>query len=173
MKRLLIIAAVGAFALGIASYLYLQEPKTTEEFMNPASGRLAPDFALPDLNGNHWQLSQQRGRMLLINFWATWCAPCREEMPALNRLQQAIDPERLQVIGIHSGPSPEMQEFLSETPVNFPILVDANLALSDWQIRALPTTFLLDQDGHALYWVSGIREWDSSESIEFFSDLLR
>jgi len=166
------VALILAAAFAALGYFYYSQSQDPVGLMNPASGQLAPDFALPDLEGNHWQLSQHRGQVLLINFWATWCAPCREEMPALERLHQALGSERFEVIGIHSGPSSDMDQFLAETPVSFTILMDTNLALDDWRIQALPTTFLIDAEGHARYWVSGIREWDSAEAQEFFASFL-
>ncbi len=142
------------------------------ELMNPASGDLAPDFVLPTLDGQHWRLNQQRGRVLLINFWATWCAPCRREMPALDRLNQQLGGTAFEVIGVHVGPSADIEKFLEETPVSFPILMDEDLQLDGWGVRALPSTFLIDAQGHARYWAIGEREWDSSQALEFFNNLL-
>ena len=142
--------------------------------MDPASGRAAPEFALPDLEGRTWRLSEHRGRTLLINFWATWCAPCREEMPALERLHRALGGDgEFSVVGVHVGPAGDaLGAFLEETPVSFPILVDAELALADWNVAALPTTVLLDADGRARYAAAGPREWDAEEALEFFAGML-
>ena len=142
------------------------------ELMEEASGKLAPDFVLPDLDGQPWRLSQARGQFLLINFWATWCAPCRREMPALTRLHETLSNGKFQVIGIHVGPSATIKRFLVETSVEFPVLVDADLALEDWNVPALPATFLIDAEGRARYWAVGEREWDSPEAVEFFTALL-
>ena len=143
--------------------------------MDPASGKIAPGFALPDLEGRTWRLGEHRGRTLLINFWATWCAPCREEMPALERLHRTLGGDgRFSVVGVHAGPGGDaLGVFLEEVPVSFPILVDADLALADWSVAALPTTVLIDPDGRARYAAAGPREWDSEEALEFFADLLR
>lgn len=142
--------------------------------MDPASGRTAPEFALPDLEGRTWRLGEHRGRTLLINFWATWCAPCREEMPALERLHRTLGGDgHFSVIGVHVGPAGDaLGVFLEEVPVSFPILVDADLALADWNVAALPTTVLIDLDGRARYAAAGPREWDSEEALEFFVDIL-
>lgn len=143
--------------------------------MDPASGRTAPGFALPDLEGRTWQLGEHRGRTLLINFWATWCAPCREEMPALERLHRTLGGDgRFSVVGVHVGPAGDtLGTFLEEVPVSFPILVDADLALADWNVAALPTTVLIDPDGRARYAAAGPREWDSEEALEFFAGMLQ
>ena len=166
MDRFLALLLGGVLALGSAGCS--DEPELMEE----ASGKQAPDFVLPDLNGQPWQLSQAAGQVLLINFWATWCAPCRREMPALARLHEAMAGKNFQVIGIHVGPSTEIGRFLVETPVGFPILVDAELALEDWNVPMLPATFLIDAEGYARYWAIGEREWDSPEAMEFFSAVL-
>ncbi len=140
--------------------------------MEDASGKPAPDFTLPDRDGQPWSLAQARGQVLLINFWATWCEPCRREMPALNRLHEAMAGTGFQVIGIHVGPSQEIGQFLEETPVSFPILIDADLALADWNVPMLPATFLIDAQGQARYWAIGEREWDSPGAVEFFTAAL-
>ena len=162
------------FALLLGSALVLGATGCGDEpeLMKEASGEPAPDFVLPGLDGQPWQLSQAQGQVLLINFWATWCAPCRREMPALARLHEAMAGENFQVIGIHVGPSAKIEHFLKETPVGFPILVDAELALEDWKIPVLPATFLIDAEGYARYWAVGEREWDSPEALEFFSAAL-
>lgn len=166
MDRFLALLLGSALALGTISCS--DEP----ELMEQASGKPAPDFVLPDLDGQSWQLGQARGQVLLINFWATWCEPCRREMPALNRLHEAMAGKDFQVIGIHVGPSKEIELFLEETPVGFPILIDADLALADWNVPVLPATFLIDAGGHARYWALGEREWDSPEAVEFFTAVL-
>lgn len=166
MNRFLALLLGSTLALGTISCG--DEP----ELMEQASGKAAPDFVLPSLDGQPWQLSQARGQVLLINFWATWCAPCRREMPALSRLHETMAGKGLQVIGIHVGPSKEIGLFLEETPVSFPILVDADLALADWNVPMLPATFLIDSKGHARYWAVGEREWGSPEAVEFFTAAL-
>ena len=166
MRRIPALLLAGTFALGAAGCD--DEPGLMEE----ASGDQAPDFVLPDLDGKLWQLSQAQGQALLINFWATWCEPCRREMPALSRLHEAMAGQGFQVIGIHVGPSAEIEGFLEETPVGFPILVDADLALADWKVPMLPATFLIDREGRARYWAIGEREWDSPEAVKFFSAAL-
>ena len=93
-------------------------------------------------------------------------------MPALARLHEAMAGENFQVIGIHVGPSKEIGRFRVETPVGFPVLVDAELALEDWKVPMLPATFLIDAEGHARYWAIGEREWDSPEALELFSAIL-
>ena len=166
MSRFFALLFGSILALGAASC------EKKPEWMEEASGKPAPDFVLPGLDGQPWQLGQARGQVLLINFWATWCLPCRREMPALDRLHETMAGKNFQVIGIHVGPSAEIGRFLAETPVRFPILVDAELALEDWKVPVLPATFLIDAEGYARYWAFGEREWDSPEAMEFFSAVL-
>lgn len=144
---------------------------TEPQLMEPSTGALAPDFTLPDRAGRPWQLSRQRGRTLLVNFWATWCGPCRREMPALERLQQALGGDAFQVVGIHVGPDTGIERFLEEVPISFTLLTDAELALENWKVPMLPATFLIDAEGHARYWALGEREWDAPEALAFFAAL--
>ena len=104
---------------------------------------------------NH-TLTAYRGRVVLVNFWATWCEPCREEMPALQALQDKLGKERLVVLAVNYGESPEkVQQFVHHTPVDFPLLLDRHMeAAKAWGVRVLPTSFVLGQDG-----TYGIARW--------------
>ena len=143
------------------------------DLMEELSGAQAPDFTLPDLDGGSWQLQAHRGQTLLINFWATWCKPCRQEMPALSRLHEKMAGRDFQVIGIHVGPSEHIPKFLQETPVSFTILLDAGLSLQNWEVPVLPATFLIDVEGRAHYVAFGEREWDSQAAVDFFTAHLK
>ncbi|MCC5793948.1 MAG: TlpA family protein disulfide reductase [Chromatiales bacterium] len=121
---------------------------------DPGPERL-PDIVLNDLSGTPRALSEWSGRTLLINFWATWCAPCRREMPLLQALQDGRDPERLRVIGIAIDRQDPVERFLAETGVNYPVLIgqqDAMLAAERFgsAFGALPFTVLVSPDGYIL-----------------------
>ncbi len=167
MRRLAHPLLFGALLLALAGC------DAEPELMEPSTGSMAPDFTLPDRNGQPWQLSRHRGRTLLINFWATWCAPCRREMPALERLQQKLGGDAFEVVGIHVGPGQGIERFLEEVPISFTLLTDADLALENWKVPMLPATFLIDAEGRARYWALGEREWDAPEALDFFVALER
>lgn len=115
-------------------------------FAAPEPGSLAPGFSLPSLSGAGLSLAQVRGSATIINFWATWCPPCRREMEALQSLY-AADPGRLRVLGLNQGESFEVaRQWVDELGLTYDILLDQRGTVSRrYQIRGLPTTFLLDE----------------------------
>ncbi|MDH3638221.1 MAG: TlpA family protein disulfide reductase [Gammaproteobacteria bacterium] len=126
----------------------------------------AQAFRLPALNGEMRSSAEFRGRVILVNFWATWCVPCRREMPALNRLHQRLVGQGFSVVGIHIGPDAALvEEFLEQVPVRFPILIDEDMALSGWGVVGLPTTFLIGPNGNTLAQYVGEKAWDSEAMV--------
>jgi thiol-disulfide isomerase/thioredoxin len=133
----------------------------------------AAEFTLPDPAGREHSLSDYRGQLVLVNFWATCCAPCREEMPAMDRLHRALGDHGLEILAVHAGPGgTAMHEFLERIPVSFTVLVDADLDLRGWQVPALPTTFLVDCQGRLRYRALGARAWDSEAMESFIREIL-
>lgn len=169
MKRVLITAAALSLLLqGLATAAASDALMTTIAGFPPAA-----DFTLPDTAGRAQRLSDYRGRVVLVNFWATWCAPCREEMPAMDRLYRALAHHGLEILAVHAGPGgAAMQAFLERIPVSFAVLVDADLDLRGWHVPALPTTFLVDREGRTLYRALGARTWDSEAMQSFLRGVL-
>lgn len=120
----------------------------------PAAGQEdigpAPDFALPTLNGETFQLSEYAGQVVVVNFWATWCAPCRIEIPDLIEMQSELGDQGVQVVGIsldHQGRE-VVEEFAEEAGFNYPILLDdGEVAAQFGGVYALPTTIIIDKEG--------------------------
>ncbi len=112
-------------------------------------GTLAPNFRLPRLDGGEIDLSALRGRPVLVNFWASWCAPCRAEMPALARVAQNYEQAGLVVVGINQLEDPDaVRQFVQEFGVTFPIALDRDGTVSrDWRVYGIPQTYLIDADG--------------------------
>ena len=139
--------------------------------MDPVAGEpAAGDFTLDAVDGTSISLDDYRDRFVLLNFWATWCAPCRKEMPALDNLHKELSDAGLEVIGVHVGPSlDEIKRFLDQVPVEFTILIDQDMALANWGVMGLPTTFLINPEGKIVYRAVGEREWDSARMIRFIS----
>ena len=126
------------------------------------------NFTLTTIDSKTWSLADHSGKYILINFWATWCAPCRDEMPSLNNLQKRFNTKNLEVVGIHVGPNlKNVRSFLDNVPLDFTILLDNDLQLASLGITNLPTTLLLDKKGYAIYSAVGERHWDSAEMINF------
>lgn len=136
----------------------------------------APEFALPDLEGRMHRLSDDRGRVMLINFWATWCPPCRKEMPSLKRLWTKLKDEPFVMYAIDAGEDTELvTEFLFEADIekSFMILFDTDgVTMRRWRVPGLPTTFVLDKSGRIVYRVVGGREWDDAAIVAKIRALL-
>ena len=142
--------------------------------MGPVSAQpIAEDFTLETLDGTSVALGDYRDKFVLLNFWATWCAPCRKEMPALDNLHKELNHAGLEVVGVHVGPSLDsIKKFLNQVPVEFTILVDLNMELSNWGVLGLPTTFLVSPEGRIIYRAVGEREWDSAEVVRFITKVM-
>jgi len=109
----------------------------------------APDFSLPQLNGQSLQLSDYRGKVVLLDFWATWCTPCREEIPHLVELQRKYRDQGLQIIGVSMDDSPEpVREFYQRFQMNYPVVMgDAEIGERYGGVLGLPIAFVIGRDG--------------------------
>jgi cytochrome c biogenesis protein CcmG/thiol:disulfide interchange protein DsbE len=140
-----------------------------------ATGAPAPEFRLPDRAGRTVELQGLRGRVVLVNFWATWCAPCLEELPSLERLHRTLGPEGLVVLGI----SVDEQEraiapVLERFGVTFTVLSDPfGTASAAYAIRAFPETYVVDARGVLRETYRGAVRWDDPGAIDHLRQLLR
>ena len=134
----------------------------------------APPLALPDLDGRTVDLGAHGGRVVLVNFWATWCPPCVEEIPSLDRLRERLAPRGFEVLAVDVGePRDQVKAFLEARPVRFPVLLDPmGETFKRWKAYAFPTSLLLDRRHRIRYSVYGAFVWDSPEVIEAVSRLL-
>lgn len=152
-----LVAAVLAFGVGLSQAAPWPLKPETERL-------LAPDFALADLYGKRWRLYEARGRPLLINFAATWCPPCRDELPSLVRLHEEQGPEGTQVVTIfidRTGRA-DVAPLARELALPFPVLLDPQRAVGRvFLVRALPTTVLIDSQGRLAGRLVGAKEWDT------------
>ncbi len=119
------------------------------ELLAVANSPMAPDFTLKTHGGGNYRLTEQRGSVILVNFWATWCGPCRQEMPILDALAKKYADLGVQVVGVNVETETDgVQSYLSEVPVSFPILLDLeNIASKAYDVKAMPTTVIIDKDG--------------------------
>jgi peroxiredoxin len=134
----------------------------------------APDFSLSDPDGRTVRLRDYRGRHVFLNFFATWCGPCREEMPAMERLHQTYKGKGLTVLAVDLQEGPrQVAKFVRELRLSFPALLDREGAVShEYAVRGLPVTFLIAPDGRIVWRAVGSREWDGPTARTYFGALL-
>ena len=123
------------------------------------TGQPAPDFALKSSTGENLRLSEYRGDVVMINFWATWCGPCRQEMPLLDELYTQYQPLGFTILGVNvEEDSSKAKKLLEEIPVNFPVLFDNDSEVSKlYDVVAMPSTVLVDRDGNVRYLHQGYK----------------
>ncbi len=168
---LCLLAPMRVFADAAALSQALSSMKVTV----PKARLLAPDFTLPDLKLGSVRLSDYRGKLVLLNFWASFCAPCRREMPALENLWQRYRDRGLVVLALSADRDnlKRVENFITEGDYSFPILLDTEGGVrKNYEIRALPTSYLIGRDGRFIGRVIGEREWDSERSQALIESLL-
>lgn len=139
-------------------------------------GDEAPNFRLRDLDGNLTSLSQFRGKVVLLNFWATWCGPCRVEMPAMEQLYRTYSRREFQILAVSTDPqgAAVTRPFQQKTGLTFPILHDTEMQIGlTYGARSLPMTFMVDRQGVVRQKIFGARDWDSAEARELIQLLMK
>jgi peroxiredoxin len=162
-----IVTVVVAAAFG---YVYLAQNKGYAL----KKGSEVPGFRLPSLAGGEVDLASQRGKIVVLNFWATWCPPCVSEMPSLERLHRALGPEGLAVVTVSTDEdAATLKQFVSDHRLTLPVLEDpGGRVASKYRTTGYPETFVLDRAGRLLEHVVGPDEWDTPERIAGFRRLL-
>ena len=136
----------------------------------------APGFTLVDLHGKWISLAEYKGKVVLLNFWATWCGPCRVEMPGMETVYRELKDEGFEILAISSDPQGTVitRPFSESHNLTFPILHDAEYDVSGmYGVRTLPMSFLIDRNGTLRHRVFGARDWNSPEAKEIIGGLLR
>ena len=128
----------------------------------------APDFSLQDIDGAMHRLSDYRGKVVIVNFWATWCPPCREEMPSMQRAWERLRDDNIVILAIDIGEDEDtIFTFTADYPVEFPLLMDRDSSvIAQWPVRGLPTSFVVDPEGHIVYRAIGSRDWEHPALLE-------
>lgn len=134
----------------------------------------APELKAHDLTGVSRTLADYRGKVVLLNFWATWCPPCQREMPSLERLRTKMAGRPLEIVAISSAETPdEVNAYLSKMKLGFPVLLDTDSSNTRrWKVFALPTTFVLDAQGRVRHVLTGPAEWDEGEALAVAESML-
>ncbi|HXH02088.1 MAG TPA: TlpA disulfide reductase family protein [Candidatus Competibacteraceae bacterium] len=142
----------------------------------PPEALEAPDFTLLDVEGRPVRLREFRGKLVFLNFWATWCPPCRLEMPSVQRLYQTFNETAFAMLAVSIDRQgvEAVKPFMDELHLTFPALLDQKSEVArQYGLRGLPTTYLIDQDGRLIGAAVGGRDWSSSEAKTLIAGLLR
>ena len=145
-----------------------------ESDIKPWKGKPSLPLAGPDLEGRAIDLKSMKGRVLVVNFWATWCEPCRDEMPSLERLRGKLAGKPFDIITVNFGESAEkIAQFLGKEKVTLPVMLDTRKEMAkDWGVGGLPMTFLVDAKGRVRYSVFGERDWSEGPSLALVEKLV-
>jgi len=137
-------------------------------------GEATPPLVLPQLDGSPWDLADARGRVVLLNFWATWCEPCRTEMPSLERLAARHAADGLRVVAVNYRESAAtIRAYVERSGLSLTVLRDADgRAARAWGARMFPTTLLVGRDGRARASVRGEADWDGAPALDWVRELL-
>lgn len=133
-----------------------------------------PAFTLSAPDGTKKSIGDFAGKYVFLNFWATWCPPCREEMPSMETLHERMKDSDFSILAVSVREDPKtVKDFLAKTPYSFPIVLDTDGAVSSIFVgRGIPTTYILDPDGRAIAGMVGSRQWDTAEAFAVFEDLV-
>ena len=144
--------------------------------LKPYSGEPLPDFTLSDMQGKGHTLSGYRGKVVMVNFWATYCGPCIKEIPSMQRLKGKLAGKPFEILAIDMAEEQgDVAAFMKRhhIEVNFPILLDEEgMVIEQWMVSAVPTTFILDPQGKIRYALYGAIEWDNDEVVTTINTLL-
>lgn len=150
------------------------DPVASLKMSRLPAGSMAMPFELTSLDGTRVRLSDLAGKIVLVNFWATWCGPCKEEMPSLARLQQQLDPKKFVLLTVTTDLQRQgIAQFLSQAGVALPVLFDEDQEVSrSFLVRGLPTTVVIGRDGTLSGRAVGPRAWDSQESVALMRQMM-
>lgn len=141
-----------------------------------SESKVAKDFTLMNMQGESVSLSQYRGKVVILNFWATWCPPCREEMPSMERLYQKYQEQGLVMLAVNveENGKKAVSQFLQKTPYSFPILLDSEgVVQNGYGVFRFPESFIIDRNGVVVKKIVGGRDWMSDSTFKLIDSLLK
>jgi cytochrome c biogenesis protein CcmG/thiol:disulfide interchange protein DsbE len=162
-------AMVAVVALLLLAFVWHHQAKLSGGLTPAGSRRQMHDAALQQMDGGTWRLSEHRGQVVVINYWATWCGPCREETPGLVRLANELGPRGLAIVGVSldEGDRGKVRAFAERFHVNYPVAFPAPMSQIAQGLEAVPTTILVDREGRAAKaYIGAMREVDLRTDVE-------
>ena len=153
-----------------------EDPVAALSLVRPKPAKDAPDFQLRTPDDRPIRLGDFKGKVVFLNFWATWCEPCREEMPSMERLHRAYKDRGLVVLAISldSQGASVVNPFVKKLALTFPVALDPKMAVRErYGVWAVPSTFIIDRQGKRVLFANGSREWDGKPAHALFESLLQ
>lgn len=179
-RLVVILSIISSTVLGII--LFLRYPSVesrsyglnlgVQEYAVPSEAR---DFTLKDINNKRISLKNYRGKIVMLNFWATWCTPCRQEMPSMEKLYRQFKNRGFVVVSVASGDdSKNVNAFIKEYNITFPALLDSDLEVtSHYKVWVLPTTYFINPKGEIIGKIHGSRDWSTKEATQYIISIVQ
>ncbi|MGQ0810130.1 MAG: redoxin domain-containing protein [Nitrospiraceae bacterium] len=169
--------AIMVMAMGILALAFGMVWMQSAKYEPLTVGKVAPDFKLPDLNDKDLRLSDFRGKVVFLNFWATWCKPCREEMPSMEILYKNFEKDGLVILAVSIDrvtTKKDIPPFVKNLNLTFPVLVDSwGQTDKRYKLMGVPETYIIDQQGVLREKVIGPRDWTRLDNLQVVSALLK
>jgi peroxiredoxin len=166
---------VFTLVLAFCSALYTASSAAEVKLLPESDRMAAPDFVIEKLEGGTTSLAEHKGKLVLLHFWATWCMPCRVEMPGLESLWQQYKDEGLVIlaVSVDEGSKGRVEKYKQIFNLSFPILLDPESEVNDlYKVSNMPTSFLIDGEGQIVSYVPGAAEWLEPDTISLVEGLL-
>jgi peroxiredoxin len=176
MRNLILVVVIALVCASVYLVSSSSSRPPSEAVKSVVAGDLAPDFQLEDTKGNKVTLSDLRGKVVLVNFWATWCPPCIEEMPSMERLNEVLAGDEFVMLAVNteSNGRSVVPAFLEKTPYTFPILYDDKGDVQKrYGVFKFPESFIVNKDGTVAEKIIGPLDWSSLKTITYFKDLIK
>ena len=173
---LVLVALMSPSSLFIISTAFAGDLFADLNLIVPRQPSRAPEFTVPRLGSGSFSLKELRGQLVFLNFWATWCLPCKEEMPSMERLYQRYKGRGFTIaaISLDSGGTKPVASFVKKFGLTYPIGLDPKLEVANrYTVRALPSSFLIDRTGNTVAVALGPRDWDSISARAVIESLLK
>lgn len=167
----LIVQAPAIFVL-----ITLLSPRVAySEELEPYTDSTAKEFTLPGIEGETQSLTDYRGKVVLVNFWASWCMPCVEEMPELTQLKRHLAGQPFEILALNVGEHEKrVKHFAQRTSFKLPVLLDiSSKVFNEWKVEIMPTSFLIDARGRVRYRARGNPGWDNEQTLSLIENLIK